>query len=220
LGGIERIALSFGLSIAAVPLIGLGLNYTPFGITVESTLYTVSLFIFALSLIAWIRLRRLPEEERFDPRLSIGGAGLGKTGWDRTLSVILIISIVGAVGVLSYVIANPKVGEKFTEFYILGQEGQAAEYPEEITLGSSANVIVGIINHEQEVTSYRVEVVVSGIKIGEFDDITLDDEESLEENLIFTPLSEGTDQKIEFILFKGSSSSPYLSLHLYVDVLP
>ncbi len=29
LDGIERIALSFGLSIAVVPLIGLGLNYTP-----------------------------------------------------------------------------------------------------------------------------------------------------------------------------------------------
>ena len=29
--GIERIALSFGVSIAVVPLIGLALNYTPFG---------------------------------------------------------------------------------------------------------------------------------------------------------------------------------------------
>ena len=32
LDGIERTALSFGLSIAVVPLIGLGLNYTPWGI--------------------------------------------------------------------------------------------------------------------------------------------------------------------------------------------
>ena len=31
LDGIERIALSFGLSIAVVPLLGLALNYTPFG---------------------------------------------------------------------------------------------------------------------------------------------------------------------------------------------
>ncbi len=29
LDGIERLALSFGLSIAVVPLIGLGLNFTP-----------------------------------------------------------------------------------------------------------------------------------------------------------------------------------------------
>jgi uncharacterized membrane protein len=32
LDGIERIALSFGLSIAISPLLGLGLNYTPFGL--------------------------------------------------------------------------------------------------------------------------------------------------------------------------------------------
>jgi len=32
LDAIERIALSFGLSIAIVPLLGLALNYTPFGI--------------------------------------------------------------------------------------------------------------------------------------------------------------------------------------------
>src|SRR5659263_694396 len=32
LDGIERTALSFGLSIAVVPLMGLGLNYTPWGI--------------------------------------------------------------------------------------------------------------------------------------------------------------------------------------------
>ncbi|MFP3976163.1 MAG: DUF1616 domain-containing protein, partial [Dehalococcoidia bacterium] len=31
LDGIERVALSFGLSIAVVPLIGLVLNYTPWG---------------------------------------------------------------------------------------------------------------------------------------------------------------------------------------------
>ncbi len=32
MSGIERVALSFGLSIALVILIGLALNYTPFGI--------------------------------------------------------------------------------------------------------------------------------------------------------------------------------------------
>ena len=32
LDGVERAALSFGLSIAVVPLIGLGLNYSPWGL--------------------------------------------------------------------------------------------------------------------------------------------------------------------------------------------
>ena len=38
----ERVALSFGLSIAVVPLIGLVLNYLPWGIRLESVLYSVT----------------------------------------------------------------------------------------------------------------------------------------------------------------------------------
>ncbi len=52
LDGIERVALSFGLSIAVAPLIGLGLNYTPFGIRLTPIL--VSLSIFTISMLYYI----------------------------------------------------------------------------------------------------------------------------------------------------------------------
>ena len=45
LSGIERVALSFGLSIAVVPLIGLILNYTPWGIKLYPILTSITLFI-------------------------------------------------------------------------------------------------------------------------------------------------------------------------------
>ena len=45
LSGIERIALSFGLSIAVTPLIGLILNYTPWGIRIYPVLISVTVFI-------------------------------------------------------------------------------------------------------------------------------------------------------------------------------
>ena len=48
LDGIERVALSFGLSIAVVPLLGLGLNYTPWGIRLYPVLITVIAFILAI----------------------------------------------------------------------------------------------------------------------------------------------------------------------------
>ena len=47
--GIEKIALSFGISIAVTALIGLGLNYTLWGIRLEPVLFTISAFIFILS---------------------------------------------------------------------------------------------------------------------------------------------------------------------------
>ena len=53
--GIERIALSFGLSIAVVPLIGLALNYTPFGIRLVPILVVLSVFTVSLAVIAGVR---------------------------------------------------------------------------------------------------------------------------------------------------------------------
>ncbi len=65
LDGIERVALSFGLSIAVVPLIGLILNYTPWGIRLYPILISVTLFILVASGIAWYRQRRLASTKRF-----------------------------------------------------------------------------------------------------------------------------------------------------------
>ena len=48
---IERITLSFGLSIAVVPLIGLGLNYTPWGIRLDPIVTSLSIFIFIMGVV-------------------------------------------------------------------------------------------------------------------------------------------------------------------------
>nr|QNO46663.1 hypothetical protein LDPDHNFI_00017 [Methanosarcinales archaeon ANME-2c ERB4] len=76
LDSIERIALSFGLSIAVVPLIGLGLNYTPYGIRLVPVLLGLSLFTVLLALIAYIRRAWISEAERF----VVEGWGLGCGG--------------------------------------------------------------------------------------------------------------------------------------------
>lgn len=63
LDGIERIALSIGLSLAIVPLIGLILNYTPFGIRLYPTLTLLILFIFSMSIMTTLRRKSLPPEK-------------------------------------------------------------------------------------------------------------------------------------------------------------
>ena len=65
LDGIERIALSFGLSIAITPLLGLALNYTPFGIRLSPVLIVLSIFTISLAIGAYVRRNRIPEEDRF-----------------------------------------------------------------------------------------------------------------------------------------------------------
>ncbi len=65
LDAIERIALSFGLSIAITPLLGLALNYTPFGIRLSPILTVLSVFTISLAIGAYVRRSRIPEEDRF-----------------------------------------------------------------------------------------------------------------------------------------------------------
>lgn len=49
---LERIALSIGLSLALIPLIGLILNYTPWGIRLNSIVISISVFTFTMLITA------------------------------------------------------------------------------------------------------------------------------------------------------------------------
>ncbi len=218
MGSIERVALSFGLSIAVVPLIGLILNYTPWGIRTEPVLYSVALFILITSIIAWLRRGRLPEPERFGIEFQMRLPGWGGGSWDKMLSIILTLTILGALGMLGYAIASPKVGERFTEFYIEGLEGKAADYPEELVVGGKGKVIVGIINREHETVTYQVEVAIDGVKNNEVGPVALDYDGKWEEIVGFTPGRAGNNQKVEFLLYRQGQKEVYQRLHLWVDV--
>ena len=55
LSDLERLALSIGLSLAVVPLIGLVLNYTPWGIRLGPVLTSLTLYTTAVSVVAAYR---------------------------------------------------------------------------------------------------------------------------------------------------------------------
>lgn len=58
LDGLERLALSIGLSLAVVPLDGLMLNYTPWGITLAPIMVSLAVFSEALASGALVRKYR------------------------------------------------------------------------------------------------------------------------------------------------------------------
>ncbi len=55
LSPLERLALSIGLSLAVVPLIGLVLNYTPWGIRLNPILASLTIFTAAMLVLAAYR---------------------------------------------------------------------------------------------------------------------------------------------------------------------
>ncbi len=243
---LERFALSFGMSIAIVPLIGLALNYTTWGIRLESVLYSISAFILIMSGVALLRQYRLFKKveviSTFEPKLT----GWGGSTTNKALSIILAISILGAIGVLGYTVAKPKVGERFTEYYILGSGGKAQDYPSEFVLeegqvtrvryrtdlpevaAERGIVTLGIVNHEYETTSYRVIMTIDGKSedilynnenLMELGPIELANEEKWEGEIGFAPQHAGDNQKVEFFLFNNGKSDPYLTLRLWINVV-
>ena len=220
LDGIERVALSFGLSIAVVPLIGLILNYTPWGIRLYPILISLMFFILAMSLLGWYRRKKLPEEKRLALVLNITPPDWkGMSRLDRVLSILLVVSILFALGSLAYVITTPKVGEKFTEFYILGPGGKAEGYPRELKAEEEATVILGVVNHEYSAVDYKVEIRVADKVIKSIDSIKLDHEGKYENPLSFSVKETGQKIKVEFLLYKKDETDRYRNLHLWVDVI-
>ncbi len=216
---IVRTALSFGMSLAIVPLIGLILNYTPWGIRLEPVLYSVTLFIVITSIIGWLRRRRLPEPERFSIEFQMKMPAWDGSASNRVFSIILVVVILGALGSLGYFIAKPKV-ETFTEFYILGLNGKAIDYPKEIGVGEEEKVIMAIVNHEHEVVSYRAEVRIDEVKNNEVGPFVLDNEQEWEGIVSFTPDKAGDNQKVTFFLYKNGEDEPCLKpLHLWINVI-
>jgi uncharacterized membrane protein len=130
--------------------------------------------------------------------------------------VIVVLACLAAIG---YVVTAPAAGRPYTEFYLLGQQGKAVDYPREMRLGHEGTVIVGIINHEHRDVSYRVDVIVGGKTSQQAGPLVVGDGLKWEGEISFVPQVAGEGQKVEFYLYEDGAPEPRLqSLYLWVNV--
>jgi uncharacterized membrane protein len=179
LDSLTRLALSLGISLALVVIILLILNFTPWGIRLYPILISLFLFTGSMAGIAWFRRRRLHPEERFAPAYRINMSKLSRywanqSKMDKILTGLLVLAVIGVIGTVGFVVARPNVSEKFTEFYILGPQGKAQDYPSELVLGEEGVVIVGIVTNEREAMTYSLGITINGEKVNEISVIRLE----------------------------------------------
>ena len=247
MNNIERLALSIGMSIAVVALLGFGLNYTTWGIRLEPVLYATFAFICVMSAITLIRRARILKINKFTTEFTLSLPGWGGSTFNKSLSIILVIAIFGALGTLVYTTLEPKIGEIFTEFYIQGKNGKAQDYPTTFTIESGSvtqvtygdgtidtssgfgKVTLGIVNHEQQTVVYSVKMTIdsepvdinfNGTETAVLGPIELQQSEKWENQLEFAPHHSGDNQKVELFLFKGVETTAENSLHLWINVDP
>ena len=245
--GIERVALSFGLSIAIVPLIGLALNFTPWGIRLTPIMIAVSGFTLVATVIAAYRRWELPVEERFRVPYRRwwhrGRAGLfeADSRADALLNILLVASIVLAVGTVVFAITFPPQGEQFSELYILTEDDDgelvASGYPTEFVQGESAEIVLGVGNNEHRTVEYTVVVVEQEVETVDNESVVHEQRElerfhrQLAHNDTWhhthelEPTIEGNDTRILWLLYvdddapaEPTEENADYTVHLWVDV--
>jgi uncharacterized membrane protein len=219
LSGVERIAFSIGLSIAIAVIIGVILHFTPWGIALYPLLISFTVFIIVVAFVAWHRSLQSYEELGITINIDLS-RWREMAGLDKTLSLSLVIAVLIAMGSISYVIAVPKQQQLFTEFYILNTEGKAEDYPKQVVLGKPVEINISIVNHEDMVLSYMVDIRINGIENSQVSTEELANGDKWQEIVSFIPQSFGVGQKVEFWLYRTGEAEPCLeeSLYLYLDV--
>jgi len=241
---IERVALSFGLSIAIVPLIGLGLNFTPWGIRLEPIMASVSAFIIIASVVGWYRRMRLPEDERFAIVIDVKVDWQGMPLVDKLLTIGIVVMLIASVVVLAWAITTPRVGETFTQLAILGPDGMATDYPRNLTVGEEARVLLSVKSYEHAVVNYTIVLVLTNVTDYNFtvdentidwaetqdltpysgisQDFTLDHLDYYNRTFDFSVSAEGM-WKLQFLLYidgQEYDQDSYREVHLWLDISP
>ena len=160
LGWIERLALTVGLSISLVALIGLGLNFTSLGILLEPVLVALLLFITGVGAIAYWRRMKLPHNQRLSLSIEINPPNWSSySRADKVATVALAASLAFAAGTVVYVVVTPRPAEHFTEFYMLNETGVAIVHPMNLTTNQTGVVKLTVHNLEYAAESYTIVVV-------------------------------------------------------------
>ena len=251
IGLVERIMLSIGLSIAIVPLIGLGLNFTSWGIRLDPIVVSIALFSGVMTVVAFYTRVIIPSRERFRIPFHAIADRIGRKSVtpqenriDRFLNVFLTLLILISIITTVYVIVVPKEGERFTEFYLLGENRTVSDFPDQIIPGRTYPLYIGVGNQENRDMKYTIETWMVRTR---FDNVTntsqiirMDSNNHLsfilannETTIIPFNLSVGKTgyNQVEFLLFnetvpgfektgRDRINASYRNLHLWITVEP
>lgn len=244
----EMVVLSVGLSIATVPLVGLLLSATEWGVGQGTVLGALTLFVVLAVVVAAIRRSRLAAGERFS--VDYGALAdrlaaittLRSGGPSSTLNLFVAVALLVSMGLTGAALAGAPDGERYTEFYLLSAndagELVADDYPRTLSVDEPTTLYVGIGNHEGQPTDYTVLVLLQAVEpTGGNDSVTesvvIDryetrvepgDREVEARSLRADPSLTGERLRLTFLLYAGpppaeqTIETAYSTTHIWVEV--
>jgi uncharacterized membrane protein len=220
----ERLALSSGISAALIPLLALVLNQTSWGIAPQPIFFSLSMVLVAASSFVLLRRVRLAPAQRAFPFSQVWAWPRARAPWPirprHIVASAMIVLLLALISLTALRFTAP--GSRLTEFYILGPDGQAQDYPQTAERGDRAAVDVGVVNHEQGPRRYRIEIwtqdrwgAAQRRQLRRYDPITLGPGERYEGQLSWELPAASYDQQVELLLFLDRETHPYRRLRLW-----
>ncbi|WP_336003528.1 DUF1616 domain-containing protein [Halorientalis halophila] len=240
-----RLALSFGLSLTLVPILVVAMSVVGIGTSLVSILTVLTLVSLGGVALGARRRRRVPASERFSPRLqglvpwSPSGRFHAQTTVEVALNVGLVVAVLLATTALGLGLTVPNTDSRYTEVSLLtGNESaeRLGDYPRNLTVGETSELVLAVKNHEQRTQNYSVVVQLQRVStdgnttdVHERQTVTRFGErvESGSEWRApheFTPQLAGEDLRLTYLVYRGeppegpTTDSAYRHLHVWTNV--
>lgn len=243
--GVERAALSFGMSVVALPLVGVALAAAGVAISLPTVTEALSTIVVVGLVAATLRRWQYPENRRFRVRYreAIGRGIAGVTGTrsrlDGLLNVALALAILTALVGVSYAVTIPHAttADSSVELLTEGADGEltASGYPS--TLGADGTeLVVSVTNRDGEATQFTVvaqlqrvsgsgadATVTERSEVGRWQS-TVENGDTWTNRHTVTPTMAGEDLRLTYYVYRGeppatpTAESASRRVHIWVDV--
>lgn len=216
LEGVDRIALALGMSIGLIAVQALVLDRLLGGMTAGSVRALVGGCSLLLLLIAVVRRARAAEDRSILPSAE-------RELRPRTAPrVERFTRIIAAAGLLvagaTYALTVLDSAAPPTEFYVLGREGQLAQYPLQTRVGEAVTLRVGVRQATGTPGRYSIGVYRGADLLAHIGPLALEAGARWEDDVRFVLDRAGADQELLLRLEDGVSPEPVRTLRLWIDV--
>ena len=222
---VERLSLSFALSLALIPLLALAVDLSPWSFALAPMLVALLAATVLFSIIALVRRSQTASVDRFLPVVPDVHIPPPRA-WDTLTRVAVATAVAGLVlflGSGALLVAQRLGGEPMTEFALYNADGNPEFYARFLHVGEPASYVIEIVNHEQKTVTYTLRVTTDGQELGRIDGITVADGEIWRQPVQIAIPVAGSQVPVTFDLFRqdrGTDGAPYRQLRIFVDVTP
>lgn len=238
----ERVALSFGMSVGILSLLGLGIAVSPWEYSALVVGGFLLLFVLGGALVGVGRGhvsaigRPRPAFDRATREL----LGDDDSTLERAVSVALAVSVVLALGTLTLALVVPNTGEAYTGVTLLTPNGSdtvvAADYPRTTVRNEPEPFVVAIQNREGAAMSYTLVVTEQRVEV-QSNSVNVLEERELSRQRVQVPAGQdrqtqtdvaptmtGSSIRLTFSLYRGvapaevGTDTAYRQLYVWVEV--